>query len=913
MRNSSIEATLAEGSRLPESPPAVLVRAGTATISGELDEGFAAALAAIPGRSTDAPDAAWSRRLGPDRAHSLAVAIKFHDVAIDPASAAELEELCARRGGTPVIELSAVRGPALSLVDDRRSPGLEELRTIPGARRLAAVDRTEIPLTRWSAEAVSGAVRDHYLRLSPAAEVALRELLAGAGSVRSASAKICLEGEFVVMLPGEDRRARNAFAAIPGVRGVGRDGRRWVGRANVALAHALRRLLATHADVRLDDDAARWLDRAPTWVARITIEQRGAAPVLRLNTSAGEPPEELRALEASRGDPSHRAVALTPANVSALVGLRSADRDVSLSVAAERCFDWVLANPEAKEIPRATLVVIEARAGDWLDVDPIWDGAPGDAFAQEERHLIERREDARLSEGHMPARSWPPSVLARFIRQWGVALDERARVLVAGVISTDADAERLLAMSSAEDAELEVAGLGGELMAFQRAGVIYALERRRIFVADEQGLGKTIQALATVQADLAYPAVVLCPASLKLNWMREIGKWLPEREVRMVVGRAPQSLAGAELLILNYEIVGDHIDELAALAPRALVLDESHYLKSPRAARTAAVRELSERLAPDALRLALTGTPVVNRPSELASQLRILGRLEEYGSARSFQSGFRSEESRRSLHARLRGSCYLRRRKTDVLEQLPDKRRALVTVPLSNEAEYRRAERDFVAWLREEIEASGEGQISQSLRAAALVRLGALRQLAARGKLAAALEWIEDFEETEERLVVFAHHREIQDAVVERFPSSARILGSDPQAERDRNVALFQSEDGPGICVCSLEAASHGFTLTAAANVAFLELAWTPAKHDQAEDRLHRIGQERGVMAWYLLAAKTIDERMAALLAEKREVVDSLTDGGAGGEGLSLAGELIEGYAATKGDGLVDAALDAAA
>ncbi len=877
----------------------VRVRAGTATVDGEVEEALAAALAAIPGKPAVVSEVAWSRRLGPDRAHSLAVAIRFHDVAIDPASADELERLCAGRVGTPVIELSLARGPALSLVDDRRSPGLEELRTIPGARRMAAVDRTEIPLTRWSAEAINTAIRDHFLRLSPTAEVALRELLAGEGSVRSASAKVCLEGEFVVMLPGEDRRARNAFAAIPGVRGVGRDGGRWVGRANAALAHALRRLLASHAVVRLDDAAADWLDRAPTWVARIAIEQAGSAPLLRLTTSAGEPPDELRALEASRGDPRHRAIALTPANVRALAALRTEDRELTLSVAAERCFEWALANPEGREIPRATLVVVEGTTGDWLEVDPIWDGAPADALAQEERHLIDRRDGARLSEGHLPAGSWPPSVLARFIRQWAVELDQRARVLVEGVISTDADAERLLAMSSAEDAELEVAGLGGQLMAFQRAGVAYALERRRIFVADEQGLGKTIQALAAVQADLAYPAVVICPASLKLNWMREISTWLPGREARMAVGRAPQSLAGGELLVLNYEIVADHIDELAALAPRALVLDESHYLKSPRAARTAAVRELSERLAPDALRLALTGTPVVNRPAELASQLRILGRLQEYGSARSFQSGFRTEESRRSLHARLRGSCYLRRKKADVLEQLPDKRRALVTVPLSNEAEYRRAERDFVAWLQEQIEANGEGSISQSLRAAALVRLGALRRLAAHGKLAAALEWIEDFEETEERLVVFAHHREIQNAVFERFPASARILGSDPQAERDRNVAAFQSEDGPGICVCSLEAASHGFTLTAAANVAFLELAWTPAKHDQAEDRLHRIGQERGVTAWYLLAAKTIDERMAALLAEKREVVDSLTDGGAGGEGVSLASELIEGYAAS--------------
>jgi SNF2 family DNA or RNA helicase len=270
-------------------------------------------------------------------------------------------------------------------------------------------------------------------------------------------------------------------------------------------------------------------------------------------------------------------------------------------------------------------------------------------------------------------------------------------------------------------------------MAFQRAGVAYALKRRRLFIADEQGLGKTIEALATIQADLAYPAVVICPASLKLNWQREITKWLPERRVKLVSGRSHQSLEGAEIVVLNYEIVAAHQEELAAIGPRALVLDESHYLKSPRAARTKAVQELSEHLSPDALRLALTGTPVVNRAEELASQLRILGRLPEFGSARSFKSSFTTDSARRGLHRQLRTSCYLRRLKIDVLDQLPEKRRAVVTVPLDNEAEYRKAEKTFIAWLREQIAETGEGRLSDSMRAQALVRLSALRRLAARG------------------------------------------------------------------------------------------------------------------------------------------------------------------------------------
>ncbi|HMS71856.1 MAG TPA: C-terminal helicase domain-containing protein [Baekduia sp.] len=180
----------------------------------------------------------------------------------------------------------------------------------------------------------------------------------------------------------------------------------------------------------------------------------------------------------------------------------------------------------------------------------------------------------------------------------------------------------------------------------------------------------------------------------------------------------------------------------------------------------------------------------------------------------------------------------------------------------------------------------------RALRSQAIVKLTALRKLAAEGKLAAALSWIEDFVQSDEKLVVFAHHRAVQTAIVELFPDSARILGTDSLEAREANVLRFQAEDGPALCVCSMEAASQGFTLTASANVAFLELAWTPAKHDQAEDRVHRIGQDRGVTAWYLLAADTIDERLARLLDEKRAVVDAVADGREA-EGGALVGELL--------------------
>ena len=239
--------------------------------------------------------------------------------------------------------------------------------------------------------------------------------------------------------------------------------------------------------------------------------------------------------------------------------------------------------------------------------------------------------------------------------------------------------------ATSEEPIAEVAAvLGGELAPFQWAGVRYALDARRTFIADEQGLGKTVEALAAIEADGAYPAIVVCPASLKLNWERETAKWLPHREVKVIDGRVAVAQTG-EITILNYEIVAAHREALGRLKPRALIVDESHYVKNPQAKRTRAVRKLAEAVAPDGLRLALSGTPVLNHAEELVSQLRVIGRLSEFGSGAQFARRFRGELSEERLHWHLRRSCFVRRLKSEVLPQLPAKRQVVVPVALANE------------------------------------------------------------------------------------------------------------------------------------------------------------------------------------------------------------------------------------
>ncbi len=889
-------------------------------IRGQLSEPIADALEAIPGVPVQVRGMSWALRLGPDRAESVRRVAVHHDLEMNAAAHAVLTDLSSQRElSDPVVEVTCCDGVWLSLMDDWLSLAVEELRGVPGGRTRPAAGRIEVPLTRWTVEAIEHTMSTHRLGLSPAAGRALEEARASVAPAAGGSEALSPtgveeeepaptpmapevrmdSGGMLVLAAAPSTDLASAFARLPGARSWGGRSGRWLVPATPDVARALRGLTES-AELALDAEAERWLLEAPRWIARVDVECTQEGPVMRITSRWGSPPPELKTLDSLQTRAAHLEAPLSVRNLALLAQMLSAEKEVSLATGIENALRWLGENPDAAEVPAAELDLIQEPSGRRLRVDAIWDDEPERAFAQQELALLRRRRAAGEETAELPAEAWPPATLARFLRIHGVACTPAAARLVEGAVASDADAERLIALSSASDADVTVEGLGGDLIPFQRAGVAYALERRRLFLADEQGLGKTIQALATVQSDGAYPAVVICPASLKLNWVREIGSWLPGRTCKALSGRGAQELDDADIFVLNYEIVGAHLDPLKELGPQALIIDEAHYVKNSKAARTKAVLDLAEDLGPDALRLALTGTPIVNRPAELAPQLRVLDRLRELGSASSFTHGYNSPGSRRRLHQRLRSSCYLRRRKADVLTQLPEKRRAVITVPLDNQSEYRRAEQDFIRWLAEQLGEEGTERLAPSARAQAIVRMTALRRLAARGKLAAALSWIEDFLASEERLVVFAHHRDIQGQVSDRFPGSARISGEDSLEEREQNVRRFQEEGGPQLCVCSLEVASHGFTLTGAANVAFLELGWTPAKHDQAEDRLHRIGQTSRVTAWYLLAAESIDERIAELLATKREVVDSLTDGGSG-EGESLANAILAGYADTRG------------
>lgn len=460
--------------------------------------------------------------------------------------------------------------------------------------------------------------------------------------------------------------------------------------------------------------------------------------------------------------------------------------------------------------------------------------------------------------------------------------------------------------SKAHDAEIEIDGLTGQLLPFQRAGVAYALRAKRTFIADEMGLGKTVQAIATLQASEAFPALIVAPAALKMNWEREVKKWIPNRTVEILTGTTPRTTT-ADVMVINYDILHAWAESFTEL--KGLVFDESHYIKNATTRRAKAAIELSDRIAEGGTVLCLSGTPVLNNATELIPQLRVLDRLKDFGGVKAFKRRYGYGGNLTELNRKLRSTCYVRRRKSEVLTELPAKRWSDIVVEGDSATmkEYRHAEENLISYLAgkaheyaiesgaTDIEARNAAWEAQMRAAAAehLVAITNLKKIAARAKMEAAEEWITDFLESGKKLVTFGWHRATVDMVAEKFANGLKVQGGMDDAQRQSCVDSFQTDESQKVISCSIKAAGVGLTLTAASDVLFLEQGWTPADMEQAADRCHRIGQTDSVTAWNLLCADTIDEYIAELIANKRALVDAATEGGSDQEQASVLGDLL--------------------
>jgi hypothetical protein len=448
-------------------------------------------------------------------------------------------------------------------------------------------------------------------------------------------------------------------------------------------------------------------------------------------------------------------------------------------------------------------------------------------------------------------------------------------------------------------------GLGIQLYPAQRAGVEYITGHAggRCIVGDEPGVGKTAQALAALHQLDDFPAVIIPPASLKINWMREAGTVLPHKTIEILRGvTAVPRLVWSDITIINYDILPAW--EPVLPDPAGAVIDEAHYIKNPNTARARAVFKLMDRTAGS--RLALTGTPVLNETKEFFPLIRAIGREADFGGDKMPGLYARNPVA---LNEALRATCYVRRRKADAYKDMPG--RFWRPLTLEGEpaamAEYRRAEADIITYLtaraRDLMLASGAtdeearrhawvaGMKAEAARQ--LVAMNHLRQLSAKAKMPAAMQWSKDFLHSGEKLSVWGWHTAVIDGTVAAL-SSVKISGGMTEGDRQRSVDLFQTNDLVKSIACQITAAGVGLTLTAGSTALFVEQGWNPGTMDQGLDRHHRVGQTDTVFGHVAIIPDTVDELMFSLIEEKRVEVDAATDGiAATGEEHSVGAGLL--------------------
>lgn len=439
--------------------------------------------------------------------------------------------------------------------------------------------------------------------------------------------------------------------------------------------------------------------------------------------------------------------------------------------------------------------------------------------------------------------------------------------------------QELAKMSNLASSDFNVPNLrpGNELLPFQRAGVEFKTKATRCLIGDDMGLGKTIQAIGYLALEpKKRPALIVVPASLKLNWKRELKKWLATDDVVAVLSGGNNQMAqilGATIVIINYDILDKWISTLSQMHFEIMVVDECHLIKNPKTIRNKAVKTMSK-IVPEII--FMTGTPIVNRPVELFPVLNMIDEKSwpkftsfAYRYCQAGNNGWgwsaNGAANLEELHEFIKPFC-IRRTKSQVLTELPPKRRASIIMQFDEKQ-------------RQEYLDALEAAKNSSKAAEALRLIEAAKQAAVKGKLPAAIDWIETFIETE-KLVVFCTHNLTVEALMTKFgKQTVRLTGSENLQEREIAVDRFQNDDNVRLFVGNIKAAGVGITLTAASNVAFLELGWTPGDHSQAEDRCHRIGQTDSVTAWYLLADDTIEEKIFELIEMKRQWVETVHDG----------------------------------
>lgn len=449
-----------------------------------------------------------------------------------------------------------------------------------------------------------------------------------------------------------------------------------------------------------------------------------------------------------------------------------------------------------------------------------------------------------------------------------------------------------LSSASESDFSIDLENLLLTPRPYQKVGIKYMVQTKTCLNGDEMRLGKTMQTLSSVEYLNAYPCLVVCKSGLMYNWKSEIEKTLAGKSV-YVCDKVKKGLqSGYDFVTVNPEKLDKMSDALSGYGFKSIAYDEAHNIGSRNTKKFAALMRVAEDVD---IKYALTGTPVKNRALELVSILEFLGRLSEFGGKWKFINdfyhtshdgfGFRIGEAKNLdiLHEKLRSRCMVRRTKKDVLNEIPQKTFITVEVPISNRSAY-----DALASEVRVLTTKARKDITY--KAEKNGKIFELRRVTGVGKVEAICDWVEDFLATGEPLVLFAHHIDVQQGILQRFPDAARILGSESNLKvRKENEDRFQRGD-TNLIVCSF---IEGITLDRANTVGVCELGWVPAVLDQAIARIEAVGKTEPSTIYSFLAIDTIDIKLSGMLQNKGAESDMVTSGKENDD--SYVNSLLEG------------------
>ena len=459
------------------------------------------------------------------------------------------------------------------------------------------------------------------------------------------------------------------------------------------------------------------------------------------------------------------------------------------------------------------------------------------------------------------------------------------------------------------------------LREYQAEGVAYGMEKLHFINGDAPGLGKSFQTIATIYALNAWPALIICPASLRRNWQLEWEKFVGIKA--MILNDSVKKtwptfyeMGMCKVFIVNYEslkkyfvldIVKNEKGKFKLSNVKfnsninifeSVAIDELHKIKDPTTMVSKLVRGVC---AKKKVVIGLTGTPIVNKPKDLVAQLLAIGQLEAVaGNYKHFMNRYcggmagAGATNLEELNYKLKTTCFFQRLKKDVLKDLPDKVHQIVYCDITTRDEYNKASSDLANYLKENKDKT-DAEVAKSMRGEVMVKIGILKQISARGKMNEVSEYIEEIVDADEKVGVFLHHKEIANFVKEKFPSTLLYTGSQSDEEKNKAVHDFQKckkcdirfenhvncdhEHVPSnnkIIALSTKAGSVGLTLTAASRMAVIELPWHPADCEQIESRFHRMSQKNSVQCTYFLGKDTIDEHIYDIIEKKRAIADTV-------------------------------------